>query len=219
MTRPVKPRQYHSPLRADQARLTSHSVVDAATALFSELGYAAVSVDAIAAAAGVSRATVFTSVGGKPAILRLAFQAAFAQAAGDENIAMPFVARPRSVEVRSRASVRAYLSGYAGLVTEVFARMAGVYDAIREGSRADPEVGELWTAITEERRRGASTIVADVKKRARLRRGLGEAAAADVVWVLNDPSVYRMLVQRRGWSAKQYSAWLRDALEAALVAR
>jgi AcrR family transcriptional regulator len=74
MTRAVKRRRYESPLRADQASGTSQSIVDAAAALFSENGYAAVSVDAIAKVAGVSRATVFTSVGGKPALLKAAFR-------------------------------------------------------------------------------------------------------------------------------------------------
>ena len=45
---------------------------------------------------------------------------------------------------------------------------------------------ELWTEVNAERRRGAETIVADVKSRSRLRAGLDETAAADVVWVLDD---------------------------------
>ncbi len=217
MRRPVKQRQYISPLRADQARVTKRTIIDAATGLFSEKGYAAVSVDAIATAAGVSRATVFASVGGKPAILREAFRAAFGRAAGDEDTPMPFVDRPRSREVRSIKSARGHLAGYAALVTEIFARMSGVYEAIREGSRSDAEVGALWTEINDERRRGAATIVADVRARATLRRGLVAESAADVVWVLNDPGVFHMLVHNRGWSMEQYTAWLSRALEVELL--
>jgi AcrR family transcriptional regulator len=215
--RPVKPRRYVSPLRVDQARVTQRAIIDAATALFSEKGYAAVSLDAIAAAAGVSRGTVFASVGGKPAILREAFRAAFGRAAGDEDTPMPFIDRPRSREVRSIPSARDHLAGYAGLVTEIFARMSGVYEAIREGSRSDAEVGALWTQINEERRRGAATIVADVRARAKLRRGLDADRAADVVWVLNDPGVFHMLVRNRGWSPEQYAAWLSRTLEVELL--
>ncbi len=217
MNRPVKQRQYLSPLRADQARLTRRTIIDAATALFSEKGYAAVSVDAIAAAAGVSRATVFASVGGKPAILREAFRAAFGRAAGDEDSPMPFVDRPRSREVRSIQSARGHLAGYAALVTEVFASISGVYEAIREGSRSDADVGALWKEINDERRGGAATIVADVRARAALRRGSSTERAADMVWVLNDPGVFHMLVHGRGWSTQQYTAWLSRALEAELL--
>jgi AcrR family transcriptional regulator len=217
LSRPVKPRPYRSPLRADQARVTRRTIIDAATELFSAKGYAAVSVDAIAAAAGVSRATVFASVGGKPAILREAFRAAFGSAAGDEDTPMPFVERPRSREVRSIQSARGHLAGYAALVTDVFGRMSGVYEAIREGSRSDADVGALWKEINDERRRGAATIVADVRARAALRRGSSAERAADAVWVLNDPGVYHMLVHGRGWTTTQYTAWLSRALEAELL--
>jgi AcrR family transcriptional regulator len=217
LSRSVKQRPYLSPLRADQARVTRRAIIDAATALFSDKGFTAVSVDAIAAAAGVSRATVFASVGGKPAILREAFRSAFARAAGDEDAPMPFVDRPRSRAVRSIQSARGHLEGYAALVTEVFASISGVYEAIREGSRSDADVGVLWKEINDERRRGAATIVADVKARAALRRNLSAEGAADVVWVLNDPGVFHMLVHGRRWSTVQYTAWLSRALEAELL--
>ena len=217
MPRVVKPRRYTSPLRADQARLTSKSIVDAAVSLFSEKGYAAVSLDAVAEAAGVSRATVFTSVGGKPEVLRAAFRAAFGRAAGAEDVAMPLVDRPRSREVRARAGVADYLAGYAAICTSLHSHMARVYEAIREGSRADAAVNELWIEINEERRRGAATIVADVKARAPLRADLDEEAGADVVWVLNDPLNYTMLVDGRGWTDEQFARWLARAIATELV--
>jgi AcrR family transcriptional regulator len=217
MTRAVKRRRYESPLRADQASGTSQSIVDAAAALFSEKGYAAVSVDAIAKVAGVSRATVFTSVGGKPALLKAAFRQAFGRAAGAPGVTMPLVERPRSREVRSRPTARGYLAGYAAICTSLHSHMAGVYEAIREGARADPEVNALWVDVNAERRRGAATIVADVKARARLRAGLDEEDAADAVWVLNDPVHFHMLVHGRGWSEEKFQEWLTRALEAELL--
>ena len=52
-------RSYTSQLRADQAIQTRRRIVDAAAELFAERGYAATTIDAVAAAAGVSRKTVF----------------------------------------------------------------------------------------------------------------------------------------------------------------
>jgi AcrR family transcriptional regulator len=216
MKRAVK-RRYQSSLRANQAQSTSRAIVDAAAALFSEKGYAAVSLEAIAEAAGVSRATVFTSVGGKPALLKEAFRAAFGRAAGAENVSMPLVDRPRSREIRARPTVGGYLSGYAGLCTSLHSHMARVYEAIREGARSDPAVEVLWIEVNDERRRGAATIVADVKSRTRLRAGLDDNAAADVVWVLNDPVHFDMLVRGRGWSEEQFHEWLTRALSAELL--
>jgi AcrR family transcriptional regulator len=219
MSRPVKRRQYSSPLREIQARQTSVAIVDAAITLFSEKGYVAVSLDAIAEAAGVSRATVFSSVGGKPEVLKAAFRAAFGRAAGAEGTPMPLVDRPRSREVRARPTAAGYLAGYAALCTSLHSHMARVYEAIREGARGDAEVNALWVEVNAERRRGASTIVADVKARAPLRAGLDEDEAADVVWVLNDPVHFHMLVHGRGWSAKKFETWLARALESELLGR
>ena len=104
--------------------MTSQAIVDAAIALFSEHGYSAVSLDSIAEAAGVSRATVFTSVGGKPLVLKQAFRAAFGRVAGAEGVEMPLIERPRSREVRARASVDSYLEGYAGICTSLHSHMS-----------------------------------------------------------------------------------------------
>ena len=62
MPGPVK-RQYRSSLRAAQAAGTRLLIIQTAARLFIQDGYVATSVDAIAEAAGVSRATVFASVG------------------------------------------------------------------------------------------------------------------------------------------------------------
>lgn len=218
MPRAVKRvRPYKSPLRADQARLTSQAIVDAAITLFTKHGYSAVSLDAIAETAGVSRATVFTSVGGKPVVLKQAFRAAFGRAAGAEGVEMPLFDRPRSREVRARQTAARYLEGYAGICTSLHSHMSGVYEAIREGSRGDAEVNALWLEVNAERRRGAAMIVADVEARAPLRPGLAEEEAADVVWVLNDPVHFQMLVHGRGWSEKRFQQWLIRALKFELL--
>ena len=87
MTGPVKRKTYRSPLRDSQAEETRLRVVTAAARLFIERGYGATSIDAIAEAAGVGRATVFTSVGGKAALLRLAYDIAIV--GDDEPVPLP----------------------------------------------------------------------------------------------------------------------------------
>ena len=67
------PRRYASEVRDEQARRTRRAIVAAAHDLFLAEGYAATTIDAIAAAAHVSRRTVFNSVGGKAALLKLAW--------------------------------------------------------------------------------------------------------------------------------------------------
>ena len=69
-------RSYDSRLRLERADATRLAIAAAAGRLFAERGYAATSIEEIAAAAGVGRATVFTSVGGKPELLKEAYRLA-----------------------------------------------------------------------------------------------------------------------------------------------
>src|SRR5215218_8770731 len=79
-------RPYRSTLRDSQARATRRAVVDAGRDLFVELGWSGTTIDAVAARAGVSRKTVFTSVGGKAALLKLALD--WALVGDDEPVPM-----------------------------------------------------------------------------------------------------------------------------------
>ena len=60
---------YHSPLRARQAAETRRAITDAALDLFSTQGWAATSLPSIAAAAGVSVDTIYSTFGTKSALL------------------------------------------------------------------------------------------------------------------------------------------------------
>ena len=77
---------YRSALREEQARATRRRIVDAGRELFLQRGYGPTTIDAIAERAEVSRKTVFTSVGGKAVVLKLAFD--WALAGDDEPVAL-----------------------------------------------------------------------------------------------------------------------------------
>jgi len=79
-------RSYESPRRDDQARATRRAIVSAATQLFLERGYAGTTMEAIAAAANVSRKTVFTAGGSKFTLLKDAFD--WSLVGDDEPVAM-----------------------------------------------------------------------------------------------------------------------------------
>lgn len=201
-------RPYQLALRAEQAQSTRERIIDAASRLFVERGYASTSIEEIAAAAGVSRATVFTSVGGKPALLKMALDVAIV---GDaEPVNLPD--RPRSVAIRAEPDPRKYLTRYAGLVTEMGGRLAGIYEAVRGAAGVDPDARALWKSHLDQRRQGAANVVVDVVGKGRLRAGLDREAAADIVWLLNDAGLYHLLVLHRGWTPDRYQAWLGETM-------
>lgn len=130
--------------------------------------------------------------------------------------------RQRLTRVQSRHPQRppgqpGYLEGYAGIVVELGARVAAVYEAVRGAASADPEVRPVWDKIQQERRIGAAHVVADTASKGPLREGINEEAAADVVWILNDPGLYNLLVNVRGWPAERYREWVAASLEHELL--
>lgn len=212
ITGPVK-RQYRSSLRAAQAADTRRVIIEAAARLFIENGYVATSIETIAEAAGVSRATVFTSVGGKKVLLKLAFDVALV---GDDE-PIPFAERPRSLAVRREPDPRRLLAMYVGLITELYARLAPIYEAVRGAASADREVREVWESIGLERRIGADRLISLLLARGGLRESLDPASGADLMWALNDPGLYHLLVNRRGWEPARFETWLTATMQEQLL--
>ncbi len=209
----VKRSRYRSPLRDAQAQATRLSIIEAAGRLFVERGYAATSIDAVAEAAGVGRATVFASVGGKAALLKAAYDVAVV---GDDD-PIPLPERPWAQHVREGDTQGERIKRYAEMVTMIDGRYAPVHEAFRGAASADPEVRELWQEIRAERRRGASNFVRLICDLGPLREGLEHDAAADIVWILNDPGLYHQLVLEQGWSRADFCTWLAETMHAQLL--
>jgi TetR/AcrR family transcriptional regulator, regulator of autoinduction and epiphytic fitness len=205
-------RPYQSTLRGSQAQSTREAVISAAGRLFVEKGYAATSIEEIAAAAGVSRATVFTSVGGKAKLLKTALDVAIV--GDDEPVALPD--RPRSKAIRAESDPRKYLALYAELVTEIDGRLAGIHEAVRGAAGVDPKARALWESHLAQHRRGAANVIADLTRKGGIRPGLDPDSAADIVWLLG-PGAYYMLVHRRGWSPERFQAWLTETFVSQLL--
>jgi AcrR family transcriptional regulator len=187
--------------------------VTAAARLFIERGYGATSVEAIAEAAGVGRATVFTSVGGKAALLRTAYDVAVV--GDDEPIPLPL--RPWAQPVRLATTQRECIDRYADVIVLVGGRVAGIYEAFRGAAAADPEVREQWDEIRSDRRVGARNVVKMLTALGPLRKGLDPIAAADIVWIFNDPGLYHQLVLQRGWRPARFGSWAADSMRAQLI--
>ena len=119
-------RSYSSTLRADQARRTRRRIVDAAAELFAEHGYAGTTIDAIATAAGVSRKTVFDSVGGKAQLMKLAYD--FAIVGDDEPVAL--ADRPEMRAMLAEPDYGKRLAMYACLVVRIDRRLSAAWRAV-----------------------------------------------------------------------------------------
>jgi len=208
-------RSYSSTLRADQARRTRRRIVDAAAELFAEHGYAGTTIDAIATAAGVSRKTVFDSVGGKAQLMKLAYD--FAIVGDDEPV--PLADRPEMRAMLAEPDYGKRLAMYASLVVRIDRRLSSASRAFEGAATSDPEAAKFYVAMVQQRRqamREAAQMFADAGA---LRPDLDIEVAADLMWFYNDPSLYDKLVRQRGWSVDRFQAWLAEALQVQLLGK
>ena len=206
-------RHYASAVRAGQVRATRRAVVEAARELFVRQGWTATSIEQVAEAAGVSRATVFT-VGGKPELLKLAYDTAIG--GDDEDVAM--ADRPAVRELAAAPDLDALVARYVELVVAAGGRVAGIYVALRAAADADERVRALFADVQAQRLTGATGFVAMLAGRGWLRPDLEPEGAADVLWTLIDPGLYAALVLDRAWPPERFAAWWERTLRAQLLA-
>jgi hypothetical protein len=102
-------------------------------------------------------------------------------------------------------------------MVEVGRRLAPLYEAVRAAAHANPEAREFWNLITEERRAAATGIVRRLAERDALLDGLDRQSASDILWVLNDPGLYQLLVTQRRWTQRRFRTWLTGSMQAQLL--
>ncbi len=208
-------RLYASDLRDEQARQTRWRIVAAASKLFVERGFATTTVDAIAAEAGVSRKTVFTAVGGKVELLKLAYDFAMSQ----DDLPLTMKERPGLRQVAGEPDDYRSMALYAAFVTDASCRISGLYLALRGAAEVDDEARELYDSWERERRQAMlAGPIARLVANGTLRDGLTADEAADVLSLLVAPSTYHSLVVRGGWIPERFRDWFLDTILQTLMA-
>jgi AcrR family transcriptional regulator len=197
-------RTYSSPLRAEQAQATRRRILDAARAQFLDGGWTATTVKAIADAAAVAPATVYTVFGTKRAVLSALIDEALATAVPGHPDDWPEIVGHRDQRERAKRLVR--------LLSTALPLVDPFEQVVREGARADEEIAGLARDLLEWRRANATRIVDVLAGEDGLRPGLSREKAADLVLALGGPEVYHLLVRIRGWSPEQFDAHLADLL-------
>jgi AcrR family transcriptional regulator len=215
MTRPVKSRrQYDSPRRREQAAETRRRILDAAQRLFERDGYASTTIAAVAAEAGVSLKTVYLVFETKSGLLR----ALWHKLLRGEEEAIPVGEQPWFREVLEEPDPARQLRLNMRNSRMVKVRAGALMDVIRSAAPAEREIAALWARIQTEFHDNQRAVVQSLADKRALRAGLDVAAAADILWTLNHPSVYALLVSERGWTPERYEHWLGDLLSSHLLA-
>jgi AcrR family transcriptional regulator len=206
-------RPYRSTLRDEQARTTRRRIVDAGGELFVAHGYVPTTIDAIAERAGVSRRTVFTSVGGKAVVLKLAFD--WTLAGDDEPVAIGD--RPEVQHMMSGEDPDELLAAWMAMNAAINRRLAPLHHVLVVAADADADAAALLATTDDQRIDGAQRVTARLAALGGLRPGLDPNQAAAIADVLIDPTLYRRLVDLRGWEFATYVEHLQRIANASLL--
>jgi AcrR family transcriptional regulator len=212
----VKPsRRYDSSRRRAQAELTRRDILDAAQRRFEQDGYAATTMEAIAAEAGVALKTVYKGFATKSGLLRALWNHLLRGGrdevpVGEQEWYRGILEEPdpeRQLRLTARRSC------------EVKVRIAGVLEVIRSAAPIDADIGALWGRIETEFHANQRAIVESLDAKGALAPGLDVERGADILWTLNHPNQWQLLVSQRGWTPEEYERWFADLACAQLLGR
>jgi AcrR family transcriptional regulator len=201
-------RPYHSPHRQEQARRTRQTILDAAFPLFIERGYVGTSLADIAGAAGVALKTVQAVFGTKSKLLSDLWDVSVV---GDDE-AIPVAERAWFKETLDEPDPRRQLQLFLQHVDRIKRRVGALAEVVRRAAQGDPEIGALWQLIQDQFIADQRLVMQRLADKGVLQEGLDAAEAAEIMGILNHPSVYYLAVIERGWSEERFERWLADVL-------
>lgn len=204
-------RPYDSTRRAEQARQTRAAVTGAAQRLFLREGYAATTIAAVAAAAGVSAETIYKAFGGKPGLVRAICEQALAGAG-------PIPAETRSDTLQvTEPDPRAIIRGWGELSAEVGPRISPLLLLLRAAAASDPQVAGLRAEIDGARLSRMTGNARRLHRAGHLRADITAEHAGEIMWAYSSPELFELLVLRRHWSPAQFGAFIAEAMISALL--
>ncbi len=207
MTKTPKKRAYDSSSRRAAARMTRHAILECARRLFLENGYAATTVPAIARAAEVALDTVYAAVGTKAQLFRLLVEAALsgqdAEVSADE--------RDYVRAIRAEPDAARKLQIYGSALGEIQPRLAPLFQVLQAAAPLDADLNALWLEISGRRAANMRLLAENLIATGRVRADLTPSTVADILWSMNSPEFYLLLVHNRGWPADAFGLWLGDA--------
>jgi len=168
---------------------------------------------AIAEAAGVSIETIYLSIGGKPSLVRYLVETALSGT--DQPV--PALEREGVKEIRAEPDAGRKLQLFARMVHLLLERLAPIWQVVLEAAPTDAAL-RSFVAELQERHAGSMRLVIEhVGEAGRLRPGISKEIARDVLWAMNSPEFYRLLVVGRRWTGEEFENWLADAWQRLLL--
>lgn len=207
-------RRYDSPRRREQAAATRRGILEAADGLFERNGYGATTMAAIAAEAGVAGKTVYLAFETKAGVLRALWNLRLRGERDD----VPVAAQEWYREVLEEPDPERQLRLNARNSSTGKLRIGAVLEVIHAAAPLDPHIAALWDRIQTDYHANQRAIVERLQAKKALRPELDVERASDILWAINHPNLWHLLVGERGWTPEQYERWTGDLACAQLLA-
>ncbi|MDQ3751315.1 MAG: TetR/AcrR family transcriptional regulator [Actinomycetota bacterium] len=199
--------------RAERARLTRDRILRAATDLFLDLGYAAATIESIAARADVAVETVYSRFGNKARLVEAILEPAIVGADDGRDI----FDQPEIAEIRQCRDQRVQVRLLSRFSRGILERTYTAHRILQTAAASDPNAAELQRRDTKRRSDGQRMYIEMLVANGPLRNGVSVGHAADTYSALSNPSTYAFLTRDQGWSADQFEEWLDDSLSQLLL--
>jgi len=204
-------RTYDNRSRAEAALATRRRIIEAASEMLLRDGYHAMSVSALAGAAGVSAQTVYNAVGGKAAVVKAVYDVLLV--GDDAPVAMQD--RPEFRAMSAAPDRETFMRAYAALCATIYERVGPLLGVLlAQGAGGDGGLQDFVATIDRERRVGNTNALNALDQAHGLPPRLDREHFIDIVWTISSPETYDRFVRRCGWTHAMYAAWLAEALVA-----
>lgn len=199
-------RKYSSAVRDEQAARTRTRILEAASELFLERGYARTTIKDIAVRADVARDTVHAIFGNKARVLTALIDLRLVPDDAVANVTQRQDAQAIRNEMDQRKQIELFAKFIAGISTE----LRPVFEILRTASAVEPEMANVFEEMNRFRLDNMQTYAKWIAARGPLR--VTTRRAGEIIWALASLDVARMLCDEIGWTQSQHARWLTDTL-------
>jgi AcrR family transcriptional regulator len=199
--------------RAEQSRATRRRIVDAARDLFVGQGYAATTLDQIAAEAGVAVQTVYFHYGNKASVLK---EVVDVLAVGDDA-PVPLLDRPWVGRFRAEPDGRRALAIWLRQARDIFVRTTPIMRVVRDAAGTDADMARQYETSQQQRYTVQRILMGYLADKHALRQRLSADRAADIVFALVSQETYQLFTVARGWTPQQWERWTLDTLATTIL--
>jgi AcrR family transcriptional regulator len=182
---------------------TRVQILEAARAIFEELGYYGAGLEAVAKKAGVSRQAIYLHFPSKAELLTALHLHIF-----DTDVVPALQRHPLTDTMSGLDALDATIAADA----EIIDRVWRIHESLTVARRQHPEVDQTLIPREEEHYEGLLDVGRRLERDGALPPTMSVGLFTDMLWGLMNLGTFRNLVIERGWSLEQYRDWVRDTI-------